>query len=153
MNTGHHPPPNLRSKKGRWQTDATHDKERRRENAEKTNPLTRSHPEPTIRSTNSTNITCPSDNDSIFQPMDHTSLYFRLSCGLDYPTSLGAADISTLAVPSMNACIELCAATNDCLGVSWEEESGRCVTKGKVGSSAEGGGTLSALKIEKPAAL
>ncbi|CAI4219498.1 unnamed protein product [Parascedosporium putredinis] len=73
-----------------------------------------------ILSTSTSDITCPDSNNSTFQSPTNSDIYFRLSCGLDHPTSLGSIDLSSSSTASMGACIDLCAEKDECLGASWE---------------------------------
>ncbi|KAK3896657.1 hypothetical protein C8A05DRAFT_39795, partial [Staphylotrichum tortipilum] len=81
---------------------------------------------------------CPSNNLTIFtasQPAQKPKKYLLL-CNRDYNSNIGTTlDLYNTATDTLVACMELCAATDNCVGAGWGR--GTCWLKSRLGEPNE----------------
>lgn len=63
------------------------------------------------------NITCPASNNTLYTS-DAGSKQFRQYCGIDFSGDQ-AADVGSVKVTSMGACMDACASRANCTGAGW----------------------------------
>lgn len=85
-------------------------------------------------------ISCPSANNQVFVSGNLTSSgssrRFRVSCDVDYNSSAGAVELACQPADSINACIDACAADDECTAAGWGNYFGvrTCFMKGRLGA-------------------
>ncbi|KAK1689516.1 hypothetical protein BDP55DRAFT_691636 [Colletotrichum godetiae] len=75
-----------------------------------------STPSPTA--TSSGNAICPDADNTVYNVIGSDKRFLRL-CGLDYSGDDGAIDMSNTQASTMGDCMEICAKSAQCTGVSW----------------------------------
>ncbi|KAI1799582.1 hypothetical protein F4811DRAFT_557659 [Daldinia bambusicola] len=103
----------------------------------------------TPSATTSTSITCPQSNGTIYEGTGNES--FLVVCNVDYNSKDaggGTIDTGNEEKASMEDCIDMCAATADCVGAGWGNYQGHyiCWMKGKLGRSHDAQDWLFAIR-------
>ncbi|KAK1995198.1 hypothetical protein LX36DRAFT_659825 [Colletotrichum falcatum] len=106
-----------------------------------------------IESTKTATIVCPAKDNDTFSAQVHPSRHFRLICGHDFNSADGAIDLASRNVSTMAACIDLCAANDQCVGAGWGNYYGSttCWMKSRLGNMNTSGNWLFAVDVDKAA--
>lgn len=64
------------------------------------------------------NITCPKSNNTLYTAESDSSKQFREYCGIDYSGD-ESQDVGSVKVTSMDACMDACAKQSNCTGAGW----------------------------------
>lgn len=86
------------------------------------------------------NITCPKSNNTLYTAGTDSSKQFREYCGIDYSGD-ESQDVGSVKVTSMDACMDSCAKQSNCTGAGWgylEGDNGAehtCYMKGNLTTS------------------
>ncbi|KAK1987253.1 hypothetical protein LZ30DRAFT_580461 [Colletotrichum cereale] len=104
-----------------------------------------------LESTKTAVITCPAKDNATFSAQDHPTRHFRLICGHDFNSGEGAIDLSSANATTMAACIDLCAADQECVGAGWGDYYGShlCWMKSRLGEMNTSGNWLFAMDLDK----
>lgn len=64
------------------------------------------------------NITCPESNNTLYTADTPDSKRFQQYCGIDFSGDQ-AVDVGSVKVTSMDACMDACASRSNCTGAGW----------------------------------
>ena len=64
------------------------------------------------------NITCPGSNNTLYTANTDDAKQFQQYCGIDFSGDQ-AADVGSVKVASMDACMDACASQSNCTGAGW----------------------------------